>query len=246
MRVLRNSIVTVSLLLAATTMPAPACGQDQGDIATNRPSFSFAPSVVAKNNWQGEFGYLWTRNNGGSNTQTLPNATVRYGMSHDTELQLDWVGYSTTNSGGGDGLTDVIIGVKWRLMEPSAATQLSFLAGLSLPIGGNEVSSDSFDPRIGVAWSHASFFGTALINSVDGNYSIDNGIGYGFSVAERQSMFVEHQMSIPESGSTSHQVNVGWAWLQDSDHQWDVHGSVGLNDSAPDYAIGMGYSLRFR
>jgi hypothetical protein len=223
--------------------------QQVPDIATDRPSFSATPSTVDVGVWLGEFGYLYTGNDDGPDKQTLPQALLRYGLADDMELQVNWSGYSRTDSGGPSGFTDASIGVKIQLSDRPGATKIAFLATLSVPIGNNQLSSDSFDPAVKLAWSHsgiADFFGTAALASSDSDLTFSNGVGVAFAVGDRQGLFFEHQMDVPENGGTSHGLNSGFTWLLSADAQVDFNASVGLNDNASDYTLGFGYARRFR
>lgn len=245
-----RSELLLAASLAVGLLAAPdVAAQPMPDIATDRPSFSATAHTVGAGVWLGEFGYLYTGNDNGPDQQTLPQALLRYGLADDMELQINWSGYSRTGSGGPSGLTDASVGVKIQLSDGLSATKFAFLATLSVPIGDNELSSDSFDPAIKLAWSHsgiAEFFGTAAIASSGGDLTFSNGLGVSFAVGDRQGLFVEHQMDVPENGSTSHSLNSGFTWLLSADTQIDLNASVGLNNNASDYALGFGYARRFR
>jgi hypothetical protein len=250
MSLLSRSELLLAASLAAGLLAAPdVAAQAMPDIATDRPSFSATPQTVGAGIWLGEFGYLYTGNDDGPDQQTLPQALLRYGLADDMELQINWSGYSRADSGGPSGFTDASIGVKIQLSDRPGATRMAFLATLSVPIGEDELSSDSFDPAVKFAWSHsgiADFFGTAAIASSDGDLTFSNGVGVAFAVGDRQGLFVEHQMDTPENSSTSHILNSGFTWLLSADTQVDLNASIGLNDNASDYTLGFGYARRFR
>ena len=86
-----------------------------------------------------------------------------------------------------------------------------------------------------------------LRNSIfDRDLTFSNGVGVSFAVGDRQGLFVEHQMDVPENGGTSHSLNSGFTWLLSADTQVDLNASIGLNNNASDYALGFGYARRFR
>jgi len=242
-----NSAVVV---LAGCTICGIGYAQEIDTIVTDRPSFSASPLTVAKGRWQTEFGYLFTRIDSDNSSQTLPNALLRLGLSDDAELQISWSGYTRLESGFGSssGYSDVSIGGKWQLSEDDARTRFAFLASISIPVGDNAFSSDSYDPNIRLIWSHSGaleWFGTASLSKSDGNNSFSNGLGLSFALGKESSLFVEHVVTLPEQGSISQELNSGLAILRGANTQFDIHGTVGLNSSASDFALGVGYSRRF-
>lgn len=50
----------------------------------------------------------------------------------------------------------------------------------------------------------------------------------------------------PDFTSTEHYFNGGFTYLVNNDMQWDIRGGTGLNDTADDYFVGTGVSIRFR
>jgi hypothetical protein len=83
------------------------------------------------------------------------------------------------------------------------------------------------------------------LSQSDGNNSFSNGLGLSFALGNESSLFVEHVVTLPEDGSSSHELNSGLAILRGANTQFDIHGTVGLNSSASDFALGAGFSKRF-
>lgn len=238
-----TAVLSVTIVLLCSGI---AVAQSGAVITTDRPSLSLSPATMNRNTWQFESGYLYTRNNSDNDTHTLPQLLLRYGLSDETELQLDWSGY--TSRDGNNGFSDISIGGKWRLTEYAAATQFAFFAGLSIPAGDSGFTSDSYDPTLKFIWSHSSslnWFGTAAVIQSDGDTSFTNGIGLAFPIDEQRSWFVEHALTIPDKGDSTHALNGGVLFLRGARAQIDIHGSVGLSDGAADFAIGVGYSAQF-
>jgi len=229
-----------------------AIAQDPGPINTERPSFSSSPLALATGFWQIEAGYQVTRNSGSNSLkeQTLPNALLRFGFYQNLELQLNGVGFKQTRSGGveTDGFQDVNLGVKWQVNGSDAVVPIGLFAGVSLPVGSSEFTSDDYDPSIGVFWSHSGsleWFGTAKAQKSGGLYSFDNAVGLSFSLQDTTGAFVEFHTSMPEGSGPSHNLNGGITWLLAHTLQVDIHGTVGLNSRANDYTVGTGISYRF-
>jgi len=229
-----------------------AIAQDPGPISTERPSFSSSPLALATGFWQIEAGYQLTRN-GGANSlteHTLPNALLRFGFYQNLELQLNGVGFKQTRTGGveTDGFQDVSLGVKWQINGSDAVVPIGLFAGVSLPVGSSEFTSDDYDPSIGMFWSHSGsleWFGAVTAKKSGGQYSFDNAVGLSFSLQETTGAFVEFHSSMPEGSGPSHNLNGGITWLLADALQVDIHGAVGLNSRANDYSVGTGIAYRF-
>ena len=242
----KSALLVIAVSVACGSKDANA--QASAPISTDRPSFSASPFTLKPGVWQIESGYQYTRDDDSDTTlQTFPQALLRFGLSDEIELQFGWPGISRRDDGSSSdsGMTDAAVIMKIQLTEDTAATPVSFLAGVSLPIGDSEFSSDKYDPVIGAAWAHSRFFGMALIIRSDGDYDFQNGIGASFALKNNMSAFAEWQASIPENGGSVHQLNGGLLWARQSNVQWDLNLSLGLNDRAPDFSIGGGFSYRF-
>jgi hypothetical protein len=236
--------------MSVALLAAQAAGAQSGDlIDTERPSFSASPFVLSPGVWQIETGYQYTQDNEGADyrLQTLPQALLRYGLNDEIEIQLALPNLAWRKFAGNSdsGMTDAAVGVKIQLTEDTASTPVAFLAGMSLPIGDNQFSTDSYDPTIGAAWAHARFFGTGLITRSNGDYYFDNGIGVNFAVRDDTNAYVEWQATLPENGGSVHRLNGGLLWRRQNNMQWDLNVALGLNNRAPDFSLGGGFSYRF-
>ena len=239
-------------LLLVFLLVAPMVSSAQVRIDTNRPSFSSSPYVVSNGSWQIETGIDFESSGKGSDSDslTLPSALVRFGSSDDLELYAEWDGVTRSKSNGNTstGITDATIGVKIQLTGDDAKTVTALIAELSVPIGDSEFTSDSWDPTIGIAWAHAgslNWAGTAKITNKDSGYQFDNGVVLSFATSANSSTFVEWEANVPEDGDTIHKLNAGFLWWHGPAMQFDINGSVGLNDEAADYKLGFGWSYRF-
>jgi hypothetical protein len=222
--------------------------QDPGPINTERPSFSSSPLALATGFWQIEAGYQLTRNS--LTEHTLPNALLRFGFHQNLELRLNGVGFKQTRSDGvrTDGFQDVNLGIKWQINSSDAVVPIGLFAGVSLPVGSSEFSSDDYDPSVGVFWSHSGsleWFGTVKAQKSAGKYVYDNAVGLSFSLQETTGAFVEFHSSMPEGSGPAHNLNGGITWLLSYSLQVDIHGGIGLNSRANDYSAGVGIAYRF-
>ena len=234
-------MIRIALILACF-VPGAVLAQA---IDTNRPGFSFSPNVVAPGAWQMETGIAYTRFNSNNDSTSLPQAEFRYGIADEVELFISSLGWVDANSGSG--FLDPAIGGKVSVSDAGATVNMAFVFQLSVPVGGNEVSSDSWDPSLAFVWAMTGglgLAGTVKISEFDGDYQVDNGLKLPFSISDSQSAFVEWEANLPENGGSSHWLNGGYQWLLDDRMQVDFNAGIGLNDRAGDYRLGVGFSMK--
>lgn len=242
-------LIAILVQFAAGTV---VFAQDPGPINTERPSFSSSPLALWPGYWQIESGYDYSRSNGtgGSKDQSFPNALLRFGFHQDFELQLNWTGYSWSRSSGTEtnGFKDASLGVKWQLNEADAVFVAGLFAGVSLPVGDSELSSNDYDPEVALFWTfagHLDWFGTLKYTYSQGLYNLQNAIGINLSLAASTGAFFEYEGSYPEGKGPAHKLNFGVTWLLAENLQVDLNGNVGLNHRAADYGLGAGIGYRF-
>lgn len=231
----------------------PFAAAAQSPVSAERPSFSSSPLALDAGRWQAEGGFVYSRFNGNVDGYTLPQLLLRYGASERAEIQVSWGGYSDIDAGGSsiDGITDASIGVKWQLSDDNARTPIGLFAGLSLPIGSSEFTSDQMDPAIGLFWAHngrLSLFGTVLVSESDDDTSVGNAIGIGLPTGNACgscSAYIEYVGIHPEGQGPQHSLNGGISWLRSNDLVLDVNLGLGINDRAGDGYVGFGAAYRF-
>ncbi len=230
----------------------PSLAQGTATISAERPGFSSSPIALAPSVLQIESGYQFTRDSGvvDFDGYTLPLVLFRVGLIERLELQLSWAGYSSSDIGNQNihGVNDASVGVKWQVNGPDAAVPLAFFAGLSLPVGTDDFSSDTVDPSLGAFWSYNSgldWFGTVLISESDNDVSIGNAIGISLPIEAETSAYVEYFGNYGSDSGSEHYLNGGFAYLARTDLQFDLHGGVGLNGRAADFFVGFGTAYRF-
>ncbi|WP_292444236.1 transporter [Methylibium sp.] len=229
----------------------------EGDISTERPSFSTSPVPLAAGHLQLESGVQFTRIDSDADDVTLPFALLRAGLGKNLELQLGWAGYSHTEIGGRSfkGGTDMSLALKTQLTEQSGALPaLGLLGQVSLPTGAKNKTSDSVDPSVGLLWTYdfarAGFFGTALLTSTtddEDDRILQSGMGAGVGVplAQQLSGYVEYFGIFTEHEGPQHNANAGLIYLLSKDLALDGVIGGGLNRRAPDYYVGVGASVRW-
>jgi hypothetical protein len=241
-------VVMLAQLFGATAVFA----QSPGPINTERPSFSSSPLALPAGYWQIEAGYQYTRNLGSNRSKdhSLPNALLRFGFQERLELQLNWSGYTHMTSDGAEtkGFKDASLGVKWQVNRADAAVVVGLFAGVSLPVGNKELTSDDYDPEFGVFWTHSGhldWFGTAKLSESGDKYKLENAVGINLSLAQNTGAYIEYKGSFPEGQGPAHDLNFGATWLLANDLQVDLNGGLGLNKRASDFFVGTGIAYRF-
>ena len=249
--ILFQNLVLV-FILAQLLDGTDAFAQDIGPINTERPSFSSSPLTLPADYWQIEAGYEYRRTQGsnGSKNHTLPNALLRYGFHVRFELQLNWSGYTrmTSNNAKTTGFNDASLGVKWQVNGADAAFVAGLFAGVSLPVGDQQLTSDDYDPEFAIFWTYSGrqdWFGTAKLSESGNQYKLENAAGINLSLAQNTGAYIEYKGSFPEGQGPAHDLNFGVTRLLDNNLQVDLNGSLGLNKRASDFSVGTGIAYRF-
>jgi hypothetical protein len=243
------SSFVIALLLLGGAGPASA---QQEIIIAERPGFSSSPIALSPSTLQIESGYQYSQDNAGADARnsTLPFALIRIGIIDRVEIQLNWAGYSWTETGNVEvnGKNDASIGVKWQFAAADAKVAVALFASLSLPVGDTDFSSDAVDPSIGAFWTYSGgmdWFGTLLLSESDDDILTSNAVGVSLPINENSGAFLEYVASFPEGSGPHHVLNSGITYLPRSDLQLDFNAGLGLNTRATDFSIGMGLAFRF-
>lgn len=241
-------------LLFCCSLPA-AFAEQPGPISTERPSFSASPLTLPAGYWQVETGYQYTRDDEtvSFKEHSLPNMLVRFGVHKNLELQLGGLTYKWQQIDGAreNGFQDASLGIKWQVNDSDSVVPVGLYGAVSLPVGSSDFSNDSYDPTLGLFWSHSgalNLFGNLILKHADDLFTFDNGVGISFSLPNNMGSYVEYVGSFYEDdqADSTHVMNLGANWLLSDDLQLDINGGFGLNSLANDYYAGMGISYRFR
>lgn len=103
------------------------------------------------------------------------------------------------------------------------------------------------NPTLGVFWSYdpgVSLFGTALLTSDDGDFSLGNGVGVSFPVSSQLGGYVEYFGLMGDDVAPEHYLNGGITHLPRNNLQLDLHVGAGLNNRAADLFLGLGFAYR--
>ncbi|WOJ92890.1 transporter [Congregibacter variabilis] len=229
-----RNLTPVGVTLLAIALPVAS-----QTIDTNRPGFTFAPTVVPHQKLQFEGGIGYDKY---SDSVSAPRAELRYGAARGVELFV-----SSLNWDDGD-RADLAMGTKLAIDTLSNTTQMALLLQVSAPTGDSNISSDRWDPSAAFIWAHSgalSLAGTARVTQLGNGVQFDNGLKLILPSPDRRAAFVEWELNWREGGDAAHWLNGGYQWLLSDRFQLDVNAGLGLNDEAGDYRVGLGLSRLF-
>ena len=236
--------------------PQTCSANPQSSISTDRPQITNSSIVVPCGSLQLENG-LQVTSSSGQRTVDLPETSVRYGLAKNTELRFMVPDYFSNASSGmafSNGFGDLSLGLKQQL-GPIRGFDLSVIASLSLPTGAGAISSHGSDPAVQLPWSHsisknwtaAGQFGLGWPTQPAGrNLMGQSSVYFDRQLTSLFDAYVEYSGVFPQSGGRQHLIDFGAAYKATPHQQVDFHCGFGLSSAAPDYAIGLGYSVRFQ
>lgn len=242
----------ISLAVFVTFWAPTALAEDNETINAERPGFSSSPIALAPSLVQIEAGYQYTTDSSqiGVDDHTLPLILLRIGLVDRLEMQFSWAGISWTDVGGRhvNGGNDASIGLKWQVSDADATVPIALFAGLTLPVGDAEFSSDEADPSVGAFWSYSAgldWFGTVIIGESGNDSSISNAVGISIPVDSDKGAYVEYFGNYAGDAGPEHYLNGGFTYLPQHNMQLDLHIGLGLNSGAADAFLGLGLAFRF-
>jgi len=256
MRLIPSALLGLLALPAGVVAAAAAdtCPQPGSEIATDRPDTTNSSLVVPQGSFQQENGINISGRDGGQALDGT-NSRLRFGIAPCLEVLVDVPTYFDALSGRTDsGFTNVTPAIKWQISPLPGKVDLSATFGAGLPTGTKAIAGPGVQPYLQFPWSWdlGSGWGLAgmLTNFVmpadpvnklttETTFVIDREIG------KRAFLFVEYVGDYHTHGGPSHLINSGGGYRITDTQQIDFHVTVGLNDNAPSYIFGLGYSFRF-
>ena len=247
--------LTASLFACLSEFAAAAddCPTSKDEIATDRPDVTNSSLVVPTGSLQAENGV----NLSGRDSGTLLDATntrLRLGVAHCLEVFVDIPTYFAVLDGEGHpGWTNVVPAIKWQISPVPGKIDLSAVVGAGLPTGTRNVAGAGVQPYLQFPWSWkldhdwelagmvTNFFTPANADrlTTEATLSLEREFG------ENADLFVEYVGDYPDHSASQLMLNSGGAWRFTHTQQLDFHIAVGLNNNAPHYIFGLGYSFRF-
>ena len=195
-------------------------------------------------------------NNIKSKHSFLNNTIYRMGFREKMELRVGFYGYNLQHIGSDEesGSSDGELSTKILLLEGSESSPKTTLnAGFSLPIGNNIFSSSRVGPFFNLIPSFSNLLPESIYNDNSLGFLWNNAdtdfkysTSWGFNISKSVNFFGEFFGSIPiDKRSVSNAFDWGFTWLVKNNIQLDIYAGKSLNDSATDFFINAGFSMRF-
>ena len=254
------------LFIACLATPLAHAGDA---LSTDRPDFVESSDVVGPGRLQIETGFSKERDSSSgikSRTWTTPTL-IRLGLTDSLEFRAESDGrtsHRTTDSFGPSretGWSDASLGLKWRMREGDAdegTAGIAWLAHFDLDSGSSALRGKGVRPslRMVAEWdlpydmSVGVMPGIALDRRPDG-HRFASGIlavtlGKAWTPAWRTYVEIAgQQLSSKRNGGSVVTFDTGLAYLVNDAFQLDLSLQRGLTRESPDFAWGVGASVRF-
>jgi hypothetical protein len=240
-------------VLGASAALADQCPQTTSPIATDRPSVTDSSLVVPQGSFQSENGADFGQRNGGHEFDGS-NSELRWGIAPCLEVLIDLPNYFAAIDGPlNSGFTDLTPAVKWQISPDPGKFDLSAMVGAGLPTGTKAIAGPGVQPYVQFPWSLDLGGGWSvsgmLTNFVEpanptNKLTAQTTFVLERAIAEKAFLFIEYVGDYNVHGGPSYLLNSGAGYQITPTQQIDFHLGLGLNDNAPAYIFGIGYSFR--
>lgn len=212
-----------------------------------------------------EMGYTYIHDKDGGDRTTshsYPEPLLRYGIfSNWLEFRAQQSFVSEKVNGVDEsGASDLYLGFKIALTpQECLLPEMAIIPQMFVPTGSGAFTDNEFLP--GLNWIYAwdindciSTAGSTQFNRVIDDLTADEYTEWAqswtvaYSLTDDLGAYTEWFALFPHSSDTAkpeHYFNGGFAILLSNDIQWDIRAGIGLNESADDYFVGSGISIRF-
>jgi hypothetical protein len=239
--------------LGAWAASADQCPQQQSPIETDRPDVTNSSLVLPQGSFQIENGINLTQRDG-VRTFDGTDSRLRWGIAPCFEILVDLPTYFAATRGSlNSGFTDVTPAIKWQISPSPGKLDLSATLGAGLPTGTKAIAGRGVQPYVQFPWSWQLGSGwsvtgmlTNFMTPADPTHklSTETTLVLEREFAERAFLFIEYVGDYHLHGGPSYLFNSGGGYRITPAQQIDFHVGIGLNDKAPAYIFGIGYSLR--
>jgi hypothetical protein len=250
------AIVLLMLFVYHSTIAAKAdsCPVVGDEITTDRPDVTNSSVVVPAGSLQIENGVNFSMR-AGDRFVDGTNTRLRAGIANCLEFLVDTPTYfANVRSSEKSGFSDVAPALKWQISPIPGKVDLSAVFGVALPTGSAGIAGRGPQPYLQFPWSWELRSGwglsgmlTEFIRPSDpaSKRITETTFVIEKKVTGRASLFVEYVGDYPQNGSPSQLLNSGGVYRLSPNQQLDFHVALGLNHNAPNYIVGVGYSVRF-
>lgn len=261
----RLAVAAGGLLLLAAR---PAFAEDR-ELCPERPGQTTPPCTLEPGRAMIETGVAaWTRESDASartDTLTLGQTTLRLGVTSRLEAQVGWTpfgiqwqrdsasGAVTRQSSGGD----ATLGLKYGFAGANGPVALQGF--VTLPTGGAAIGAGDWGAGVrlpvqfelggGVQVGLTPEVDAAVNTSGDGRHLAYGGAaGIGVPLSDKLNLGLDvavFREDDPDGPSTTASGGASLAWQAGRNTQFDVGGTLGLNQASPDGTVYFGIARRF-
>ena len=247
------------LLVLILTAWSPNVEGESPPISTDRILQTNSPDILQPGYHQLETGFYSYETDRGNNIKSkhtlLNNNLYRIGFREKMELRFALYGYNIQHaaSGNDNGLSDAELSTKVLLFDSSANRPKTTLnAGFTLPIGNDAFTSNKVDPFFSFIPSFSNLLPDSIYNDNslgitwnDSNADFKYATLWGHNLSESVILYAEFFGAMPiDSGSNSYGFDWGITWAIKNNVQLDFFAGNSINDSATDFFLNLGLSIR--
>jgi len=238
-------------------------------LATDRPDFTEASSTVGRGIAQLEFGYTFTENRDGGDSEqshSFGEPLLRYGVLAnwlEFRVAVFPVQTATTVSGVSSrtgGTEDTYLGFKIGLTpQDGCLPEMAVMPQMTIPTGSNAFTDGEVLP--GLNWlctweltDNISIAGNTQLNRAlddtgESYIEIAQSAACALGLTDELGAYAEWYAFFPSGAGNvpvEHYFNGGFTWLFNNDVQWDIRAGTGLTGASDDFFVGTGFSIRFQ
>jgi hypothetical protein len=240
-------------VLGVSVAAADQCPQKESSIDTDRPDVTNSSVVLPQGSFQSENGINLSQRDGARELDGT-DSRLRSGIAPCLEVLVDMPTYfAALGAPLNSGFSDVIPAIKWQVSPVPGKIDLSATLGVGLPTGTKAIAGPGVQPYVQFPWSwelnggwsiSGMFTDFIMPSDASNKSSTETTFVLERALTERTFLFIEYVGDYHEHGGPSYLFNSGGGYRVTPTQQIDFHIGIGLNDNAPAYIFGMGYSFR--
>jgi hypothetical protein len=229
------------------------------EMATDRPDTTESPITVDAGHWQLEMSFFDYATDGDANTFVLAPFNLKVGLTNDTDVQLVVEPFINQERPHASGVGDLTVRLKYNLWgNDGGDTALALLPYLTFPTASGGVGVEGLEGGLAVPFSMSlpNDWELGLMGQID--FVRDEGDDH-YTVNFLHTAVVSHDIVgdlagyievfgiIPHNSGGGYQpyLSTGLTYAVSEDIQLDGGVRIGLSDSAEDFGLFTGLSLRF-
>ena len=260
-RLKRVLLVAWLSLVPATGNVASAQTISPPPLTSNRPGIGDSEALVGRAVLQLELGVETAQSRLETERDLATSwaqSTLRIGVIDPIELFVNWGGVSVNRDSAAGvteietGSNDVVLGAKFAILDESRhGLTLTVAPSSSLPIGGDDFSSGSYDGSLRFLWARSlprdwDLSGNVVFlrtSDASGRYW-DNLVTAGAAKSLSQSLSAFGELAVGLAEPRAWTVDGGIAWVSRQNVQWDASAGVLVRGPGQNWFVSGGLTLR--